>query len=123
MITATTHKCYLRLGPAIAKFLGVGPGWADRTCLCGNQTVHGERCPEVTNLGVDDDGLGFALPRQDLAGHLLERDLLRPSDVLDATQWFAFYHTGDLGCEFVGGDGLDQRVGYAHFVADRSSTL
>jgi len=26
---------------------GVGPGWADRTCLCGNQAVHGERCPEV----------------------------------------------------------------------------
>jgi hypothetical protein len=28
---------------AIAKFLGVSPGQADRTCLCGNQTDHGER--------------------------------------------------------------------------------
>jgi hypothetical protein len=98
---------------AIAKFLGVGPGRADQTCLCGNQAVHGERCSEVTNLGIDDDGLGFALPGQDLTGHLLERDFLGSSDVLDATQWFAFCDTGDLGCEFVGGDGLDQRVWYA----------
>jgi hypothetical protein len=108
----TTHKCYLRLGPCDNEIehLGVGSGWADRTCLSDNQAVHGERCPEVTNLGVDDDGLGFALSGQDLAGHLLERDLLRPTDVLDATQCFAFCHTGDLGREFVGGDGLDQRV-------------
>jgi hypothetical protein len=60
---------------AFVKFLGVSPGGTETICLCGNQAVHGERCPEVANLGIDNDTPLVAVTSQYLAGHLLERDI------------------------------------------------
>src|SRR5271166_196183 len=89
------------------------------TCLWGDQAIRRERRPEVLRVGIDDYGLGFAVPGHDLASQLVERDLLWAADVLDAAQWAAFCHPGDLVCEVLCGDGLDQRVRYAHLVTDR----
>src|ERR1700690_287080 len=71
-------------------------------------------------MGVDDYGLGFALPGQDLASHLLERDLVRPSDVLDdSPSGMPSSHPSNLVNEALGGGRRDQSVRYAHFVTDR----
>ena len=73
----------------------------------------------VADFRVDDDCLGVvALARKGVAGHLLERDLFRPTDVHEAVEWLGFRSVGDLGGHLVGGDRLDQRVGNVYLVPD-----
>lgn len=69
---------------------------ADRGLAGDDQAALGERRPEVMGLGVHDHDLGVALPGQDRAGHLFERDRFRPTDIRDANQRFADRHWGRM---------------------------
>ena len=71
--------------PGAAAQVGSGPSDSGVTRLRACQ-----RRPEVAGLRVDDDGRRVvALPRQGVARQLLERDLLRPTDVHDAVDRLA----------------------------------
>ena len=76
--------------------------------------------PKYFAVRVDDDGLA-AVDRcaPAIAGHLLERDLLRPTDVHDAVQRRRRLRARATSeATSSRGDRLDQRVGNAHLVAD-----
>ncbi len=60
----------------------------------------------------------LAILGQHVARHLLEGDLLRPADVLDAIDRRTLRHPGDLVGQIRDGDRLDQRVRHAHLVAN-----
>ena len=67
--------------------------------------------PLIAGFRVDDDGLRVvALPRQRFAGQLLERDLLRPTDVHDVVERLGGCRALDRGSNLLGGDRLDQRI-------------
>ena len=75
--------------------------------------------PKYRRLRVDDDGLvSSPLRAKRIAGHLLERDLLRPTDVHEAVERLGDRGARDLGGHLPAGDRLDQRVGNAHLVPD-----
>jgi hypothetical protein len=55
---------------------------------------------------------------QHVAGHLLERDLVWPTDVHDPAQRLGHCSCGDPSGDVIGGDRLDQGIRNPHFVTD-----